>query len=470
MKRSLCDFFALVLVFLIAAIALPSQVAAAPPTTPLPPPLPHAFYGGLLIDDAPAPAGTKVEVKGTGVITGIEGNPIYTTETGKYGIPGPIGVKLVAQGGTLVNGTTLTFYVNDLSTGQTFPFESGNLTELDLSVTICSLSIDSTEGGSVIEPGEDTYSYDCGEMVDLMAVADYCYRFTEWTGDTGTIADTGAADTTITMDDDYSIQANFELIQYTLDPSSTAGGSVIEPGEDTYSYDCGVDATITAVAETGYYFVNWTGDTAAIDDPNSANTFITMNGDYAIMANFGVPGSLADVAFNQGWNTFSTPISLHPGIDTWEEFITANELDVSMIYGYDAAAEEWVSVDGGDEIEPLYGFYIKTSAEGLAHIIPNTNETPVPTRELSRGVHLIGPAPASPEDVDVVTALETIYYTGEIWGYTMVVSPYINSPDDWAYVRDTSDLPPDMRIGRAYWVVMENAGEFIGSSSTPLLP
>jgi len=337
-------------------------------------------------------------------------------------------------------------------------------------VTICSLTTASTTGGSVTTPTESTYTTICGTAVDIVAVAEDCYEFTEWAGDITTVDNVTSPDTFITMDDDYSITANFELIQYTLDPSSTAGGSVTVPGEaGPYTYDCDVDATITAVAETGYYFVNWTGDTAAIDEPNSAKTCITMNGDYAIMANFGVPGSLADVVFNQGWNTFSTPISLHPGIDTWEEFITANELDVSVIYGYDAAAGSWVSVDGGDEIEPLYGFYVKTSAAGVAHIIPNVNETPEPTRELSRGVHLIGPAPASLEDVDVVNALETIYNAGEFWGYTMVVSPYINSPDDWAYVRDAPD-PPVMRIGRAYWLVMENAGEFVGSSSTPLLP
>jgi len=30
--------------------------------------------------------------------------------------------------------------------------------------------------------------------------------------------------------------------------------------------------------------------------------------------------------------------------------------------------------------------------------------------------------------------------------------------------------PPDMSIGRAYWLVMENAGEFVGETTTPLVP
>jgi len=73
-----------------------------------------------------------------------------------------------------------------------------------------SLEIDSTEGGSVTTPGEGTFTYDEGEVADLLAETDQGYRFEEWTGDTGQIADPKAADTTITMDDDYSITAVFE--------------------------------------------------------------------------------------------------------------------------------------------------------------------------------------------------------------------------------------------------------------------
>ena len=46
-------------------------------------------------------------------------------------------------------------------------------------------------------------------MVDLVATPDEGYQFDEWTGDVGTIADIEAAVTTITIDGDYSITANF---------------------------------------------------------------------------------------------------------------------------------------------------------------------------------------------------------------------------------------------------------------------
>jgi len=72
------------------------------------------------------------------------------------------------------------------------------------------LTIYSTSGGNVTTPGEGTNTYDAGAVVDLVATSNAGYDFVNWTGDTGTIADDADATTTITMNDDYSITANFE--------------------------------------------------------------------------------------------------------------------------------------------------------------------------------------------------------------------------------------------------------------------
>jgi len=72
------------------------------------------------------------------------------------------------------------------------------------------LAISSTAGGSVTTPGEEIFDYDEGEVVDLVAVADEGYLFDEWTGDVGTIADDKNPTTTITMNGDYIITANFK--------------------------------------------------------------------------------------------------------------------------------------------------------------------------------------------------------------------------------------------------------------------
>jgi hypothetical protein len=74
------------------------------------------------------------------------------------------------------------------------------------------LAIGSTAGGQVTGPGEGTFTYEEGEVVDLVAVPDCGYVFDNWTGDTGTIDDVNAAATNITMDADYDINANFKPI------------------------------------------------------------------------------------------------------------------------------------------------------------------------------------------------------------------------------------------------------------------
>ena len=75
------------------------------------------------------------------------------------------------------------------------------------------LTISSTEGGSVTTPGEGTFTYDEGEVINLVATPDAGYEFVSWTGDVGTIAAVNDATTTITMNDNYSITANFRAEQ-----------------------------------------------------------------------------------------------------------------------------------------------------------------------------------------------------------------------------------------------------------------
>ena len=75
-------------------------------------------------------------------------------------------------------------------------------------------------------------------------------------------------------------------VTYTLTITSTAGGNVTEPSEGTHTYDADTVVALKAVADTGYVFVNWTGDVDTIEDVNASETNITMNDNYAITANF----------------------------------------------------------------------------------------------------------------------------------------------------------------------------------------
>ena len=155
-----------------------------------------------------------------------------------------------------------------------------------------SLTISSTLGGSVTPPGEGMFICDEGEEVDLVAQADEDkhYQFANWTGEVDTIADVYDPTTTITMNDSYSIIANFELEEgyYSLTTASTEGGEVVTPGEDIFIYDA--NTTVNLVADPDednhYHFGNWTGDVGTVGNVTAAETTITMNASYSITANF----------------------------------------------------------------------------------------------------------------------------------------------------------------------------------------
>ena len=123
-------------------------------------------------------------------------------------------------------------------------------------ITQYNLVISSTEGGSVTRPGEGTFPYDEGEVVELVAEADEGYQFVGWIGDVGTIDDVGAATTTLTMSWDYSVTASFRAertvgafldeVLITSEPdASTAVQKLKDDTLDIYA-DCLADSALCA--------------------------------------------------------------------------------------------------------------------------------------------------------------------------------------------------------------------------------
>jgi len=71
------------------------------------------------------------------------------------------------------------------------------------------LTIASICGGSVTTPGEGTFTYSKGRVVRLVARPCVGYFFVKWTGDVATVNIVNSFSTTITMNGNYSITANF---------------------------------------------------------------------------------------------------------------------------------------------------------------------------------------------------------------------------------------------------------------------
>ena len=142
----------------------------------------------------------------------------------------------------------------------------------------------SPAGGGTTTPAVGGHTYDVGTVVDITATPASGYEFSSWTGD---VADANSANTTVTVDGNKTVTANFTLItptDYTLTMAvSPTGGGTTSPAVGGHTYADGSVVNITATPASGYEFSSWTGDVA---DANSANTTVTVNGNKTVTANF----------------------------------------------------------------------------------------------------------------------------------------------------------------------------------------
>ena len=234
------------------------------------------------------------------------------------------------------------------------------------------LTISSTEGGSVTTPGEGAFTYSFATVVNLVATPANGYRFVNWTGNVGTVANVNAASTTITMNGDYSVTANFAAIppgQYSLAISSSAGGEVTTPGEGVFTRSAGTVVDLVATPASGYRFVKWTGDVGTVGNVNAASTTITVNGDYSIIADFdvilpntevadpygdvGLPTNAPDGTFS-GWDITGLQLTYDGATDTLRVRINARTiLGDADGDGGPGVASAWLAANGGSDIPNL---------------------------------------------------------------------------------------------------------------------
>ena len=139
-----------------------------------------------------------------------------------------------------------------------------------------SVSANPSNGGTVTGGGE----YTSGQSCTVTATANTGYAFTNWT-ENGNVVSTNA-NYTFNVTGNRSLVANFTLNAYsitaTADPSN--GGSVTGAGE----YNHGASCTLTASANQGYTFVNWTKNGSQVS--TNANYTFTVTEAGAYVAHF----------------------------------------------------------------------------------------------------------------------------------------------------------------------------------------
>ena len=168
---------------------------------------------------------------------------------------------------------------------------------------IYTVSVSATEGGEATISAENVEE---GGSVILTATPETGYRFVNWTLNNNVVSVSNPYIATITENSEYV--ANFEKIIYTVSASATEGGSATASAE---SVEQGGSVTLTATANSGYEFVNWTlnGNVVSVSNPYIAT--ITANSEY--VANFekfipqyvdlGLPSGLKWATCNVGATT-----------------------------------------------------------------------------------------------------------------------------------------------------------------------
>ncbi|NLP10629.1 hypothetical protein GX408_09570, partial [bacterium] len=131
----------------------------------------------------------------------------------------------------------------------------------------------SPSGSGTTTPAVGAYLYNPNQVVTVTATASGGNSFLNWTGD---VANVNNPTTTVTMNSNKTVTANFGTPQYTLTMAvSPGGGGTTTPSVGDHSYDPSTTVDITATAATGYHFVNWTvSGGAPVTNPTSASTTV----------------------------------------------------------------------------------------------------------------------------------------------------------------------------------------------------
>jgi len=137
------------------------------------------------------------------------------------------------------------------------------------------------------EPYTGAMTVDEGTVLSLEAIADPGYQFEQWTTEDG---DTISGQTTFqyTMpDQDITLTAHFKEIS----PDSHTLSLLVNPADaggvqGAGEYEAGEEVTVSATANEGYLFLNWTGPGNMEVSDNTQYTFAMPDNDLTLTANF----------------------------------------------------------------------------------------------------------------------------------------------------------------------------------------
>lgn len=159
-----------------------------------------------------------------------------------------------------------------------YPMVGGNIQTISIAPSTYTVTVaaNPTNAGTVTGGG----IYNQGQSCTVSATANTGYTFTNWT-ENGNVVSSNAT-YTFNVEGNRNLVANFTLNNYTVTVSANPsnGGTVTGGGNFTYGQSC----TVTATANTGYTFSNWTENGNVISS-NATYTF-NVEGNRNLVANF----------------------------------------------------------------------------------------------------------------------------------------------------------------------------------------
>jgi hypothetical protein len=152
----------------------------------------------------------------------------------------------------------------------------------------------SADGASVTD-GTTVTGYSGGQRVHVVASGPSGYQFASWEASGVSIDNPSSQDTYLTVSSSGSVKAHFTPIMYTItfytDPAS---GTIAVDGATktnglTGAYAPGARVHVVANPPSGYSFASWETSGVSVDNPSSADTYMTVSGSGSLKARFGLP-------------------------------------------------------------------------------------------------------------------------------------------------------------------------------------
>ena len=215
-----------------------------------------------------------------------------------------------------------------------------------------SVSANPSNGGTVSGGG----TYNQGQSCTVSATANSGYTFVNWT-ENGTQVSTNA-NYTFTVTGNRNLVANFQAQpqQYNISVSANPNNSGSVSGGGTYNQ--GQSCTVSATANSGYTFVNWTENGTQVS--TNTNYTFTVTGNRNLVAHFTTQGyvitaiadpSIGGVVTGSGGYNFGESCTLTASANTGYTF------------------QRWTKNGTQVSTNPTYSFTVTESATYTAHFI-----------------------------------------------------------------------------------------------------